>query len=284
MLDCQNGPVPELPDLPALIAELDARTADRGDLDRLEAAEEIADELTALGARLVGYYVEQARTRGNSWADIGGHLGISRQAAQQRYTPARFQLTLGDLISTGALSRLTDRTRTTLVRAEEHAKRLGSATVEPRHVLLAMLDDGDTLAVQALARLDVDVPALRAALDTTDTTDAVDAVDAVDALNNAVGSRDTAPHGTAPHGTAPQVTAPHTTAPPLGTPARRLLEAALAQALKLNHNYIGTEHLLLALASIHTDPTAQLLADRGAGYDRTREAVHAVIDEYLRNR
>ncbi|WP_194926093.1 Clp protease N-terminal domain-containing protein [Catenulispora pinisilvae] len=262
--------MPELPDLPALIADLDARTADRGDLDRLEAAEEIADELTALGARLVGYYVEQARTRGNSWTDIGGHLGISRQAAQQRYTPARFQLTLGDLISTGALSRLTDRTRTTLVRAEEHAKRLGGATVEPRHVLLAMLDDGDTLAVQALARLDVDVAGLRAVLDTAD---------AVDAPNNAVGSRDAAPHVAAPN-----FAAPHATAPPLGTPARRLLEAALAQALKLNHNYIGTEHLLLALASVHTDPTAQLLADRGAGYDRVREAVHAVIDEYLRTR
>ncbi len=275
MIDCQNGPVPELPDLPALIADLDARTADRGDLDRLEAAEEIADELTALGARLVGYYVEQARTRGNSWTDIGGHLGISRQAAQQRYTPARFQLTLGDLISTGALSRLTDRTRTTLVRAEEHAKRLGGATVEPRHVLLAMLDDGDTLAVQALARLDVDVAGLRATLDTAD---------AVDAPNNAVGSRDTAPHVAAPHVAAPHFAAPHATAPPLGTPARRLLEAALAQALKLNHNYIGTEHLLLALASVHTDPTAQLLADRGAGYDRVREAVHAVIDEYLRTR
>ncbi|MBS2536272.1 hypothetical protein KGQ20_26255 [Catenulispora sp. NF23] len=264
--------MPELPDLPALIAELDARTAERGDLDRLEAAEEIADELTALGARLVGYYVEQARTRGNSWADIGGHLGISRQAAQQRYTPARFQLTLGDLISTGALSRLTDRTRTTLVRAEEHAKRLGSATVEPRHVLLAMLDDGDTLAAQALARLNVDIAGLRAALDpvaAVDTLDTLNPTDPAAAPNDAASSRDAAPH---------------VTAPPLGTPARRLLEAALAQALKLNHNYIGTEHLLLAVASVHTDPTAQLLADRGAGYDRAREAVHAVIDEYLRNR
>ena len=241
--------MPELPDLSTLTAALDAHTADQGDLDRLAAAEEIADELTALGARLVGYYVEQARSRGSSWADIGGHLGISRQAAQQRYAPARFQLTLTDLIGTGALNRLTDRTRATLARAEQHAGRLGSETVEPGHVLLAMLDDSDTLAAQALERLDVDRAELRATLDT------------------------------------PQDNAsPRTVSPPVGTPARRLLEAALTQALKLNHNYIGTEHLLLALAYTHNDPAARLLADRSATYDRTRDAVQAVIDEYLRRR
>ncbi|MEY9909025.1 hypothetical protein ABIA35_005259 [Catenulispora sp. MAP12-49] len=261
-IDCQNGRVPELPDLPSLIAELDARTAagdggsdnDTGtgtgtDLDRLAAAEQIADELSALGARLVGYYVEQARARGSSWADIGNHLGISRQAAQQRYAPARFQLTLSDLLGTGGLSRVTERTRATLLRAEQHAGRLGSATVEPRHVLLAMLDDHDTLAAQALDLLKVDTADLRAALDT-------------------------------PHGTASS----RTVAPPLGTPARRLLETALAQALKLNHNYVGTEHLLLAVAHTPNDPAAQALADRGVGYEQAREAVHAAIDEYLRRR
>ena len=241
--------MPDLPDLSALITELDARTGAAGDLDRLVAAEEIADQLSALGARLVGYYVEQARTRGNSWADIGGHLGISRQAAQQRYAPARFQLTLSDLIGTGGLTHLTDRTRATLVRAEQHAGRLGGTTVEPGHVLLAMLEDDDTLAVQALRRLDVDTSELHAALD------------------------------------SPQDAAfARTVAPPLGTPARRLLETALTQALKLNHNYVGTEHLLLALAYTHNDPAAQLLADRGVTYDRAREAVHAVIDAYLRHR
>ncbi|WP_370376164.1 Clp protease N-terminal domain-containing protein [Catenulispora sp. GAS73] len=249
--------MPELPDLSSLIAELDARTAadsDPGDLHRLAAAEEIADELTALGARLVGYYVEQARARGNSWADIGGHLGISRQAAQQRYAPARFQLTVGDLIATGALDRLTDRTRATLVRAEQHATRLGSGVVEPGHVLLAMLDDEDTLAVQALERLEVDTAGIRHAL-----------------------------QGTVLQGTQTPAP-PRLVSTPLGTPARRLLETALVQALKLNHNYIGTEHLLLALAHTPDDPAAQLLADRGVTYDRAREAVQAVIDEYLRRR
>jgi hypothetical protein len=249
VVDCQNEHVPELPDLPSLIAELDARTADGGDLDRLAAAEEIADELSALGARLVGYYVEQARSRGNSWADIGAHLGITRQAAQQRYTPARFRLTLGDLIGTGGFTRFTERTRSTLIRAEQHAARLGSATVDPTHVLLALLDDHDTLAAQALDRLEVDTAALRKTLEA---------------------KQDTASARTA--------------APPLSAPARRLLETALTQALKLNHNYIGTEHLLLALAHTPDDPAAQLLADRGVTYDRAREAVHAVIDEYLRRR
>lgn len=172
-----------------------------------------------------------------------------RVAAPRSRPPARFQLTLGDLIGTGGLKHLTDRTRATLVRAEQHAGRLGGTTVEPGHVLLAMLEDDDTLAVQALRRLDVDTSELHTALN------------------------------------SPQDAAfPSTVSPPLGTPARRLLETALTQALKLNHNYVGTEHLLLALAYTHNDPAAQLLADRGVTYDRAREAVHAVIDAYLRRR
>lgn len=112
-----------------------------------------------------------------------------------------------------------------------------------------MLDDQDTLAAQALDHLEVDTAGIREALQ---------------------GEQDAA--------------SPRTPPPPLGTPARRLLETALTQALKLNHNYVGTEHLLLALANTPHEPAAQLLADRGVTYDRAREAVHAVIDEYLRRR
>jgi ATP-dependent Clp protease ATP-binding subunit ClpC len=120
-------------------------------------------------------------------------------------------------------------------------------------VLLAMLDDHDTLAAQALDLLKVDTTALRAELDT-------------------------------PHDAPNDAASPRTVAPPLSTPARRLLETALTQALKLNHNYVGTEHLLLALAHTPNEPAARALADRGVTYERAREAVHAVIDEYLRNR
>jgi ClpA/ClpB-like protein len=234
-----------LPDLSTLIAEVDSRAVGGHGADRLLAAERVATELNALGARLVGYFVEQARAQGNSWADLGSHLGISKQAAQQRYAPPRFRLTVADLVDAGALVRLTERTRAALTRAEQHAGRLGNATVDPHHLLLAILDDADTLAVQALDHLGVDRPALRAALGT------------------------------------PATAAAKTGALPLSGTARGVLETALTEALKLNHNYVGTEHLLLGLARAQRDPAGQILAEHGVTLDRARDAVRAVIDAYL---
>ncbi|WP_194240114.1 Clp protease N-terminal domain-containing protein [Amycolatopsis sp. YIM 10] len=242
--------MPGLPDLPTLIAEVDSRAVGGGALDRIAAAERVADELNGLGTRLIGYFVEQARAEGVSWSEIGTHLGISRQAAQQRYAPPRFQLTVSDLVNAGALVRLTGRTRDALARAEGHAARLDNATVDPQHLLLAILDDTDTLAIQALDRLDVDRDALRAALTAA----------AAPSTSGAAGPL------------------------PLGAAARRVLETATTQALKLSHNYVGTEHLLLGLTHTQRDTVAQVLANHGATRDRTRDAVRDTLNAYLQGR
>jgi hypothetical protein len=86
-------------------------------------------ELGRLGDRLIGYFVEQARAEGFSWTDIGEYLGVSRQAAQQRYTARRSTLSLDDLVQAGAFQRLAPRARTALTNAVEHARRLSHATI-----------------------------------------------------------------------------------------------------------------------------------------------------------
>ena len=58
-------------------------------LDQITAATSVASELTRLGDILVNLFVEQARSEGYSWAEIGTSLGVTRQAAQQRL--GRFQ-------------------------------------------------------------------------------------------------------------------------------------------------------------------------------------------------
>ena len=58
-------------------------------LDQITAAVEVADQQSRLGEFLINVFVEQARTQGHSWAEIGTSLGVSRQAAQQRL--GRFQ-------------------------------------------------------------------------------------------------------------------------------------------------------------------------------------------------
>jgi ATP-dependent Clp protease ATP-binding subunit ClpA len=58
------------------------------------------------------------------------------------------------------------------------------------------------------------------------------------------------------------------------TPAAKLaLEMSLREALGLGHNYIGTEHILLALAREKDGIAARLLGRGGLGYDAVREAV-----------
>src|SRR5437870_5186052 len=50
-------------------------------------------------------------------------------------------------------------------------------------------------------------------------------------------------------------------------PAKRALELALANASRLGHNYIGTEHILLALFDVADGKAAQILADAGVTKD-----------------
>jgi hypothetical protein len=222
-----------LPDLPSLVTLIDETATP---LDRISAAEDVAAQLTGLGDRLIGYYIEQARAEGCSWTDIGGHLGVSRQAAQQRYTPRWTMLTLADLFGAGAFQRVTARTRAALTRAEDHARRLRAGSVGAGHLLLSILDTNDTLGAKAIRKL-TDPATLRTDLETT------------------------LPAGE----TASPV------ALPLGVDARRTLEAALAEALEFGHNYIGTEHLLLGL--IRDSATGKLLNSHGITSESAHQAV-----------
>ena len=52
--------------------------------------------------------------------------------------------------------------------------------------------------------------------------------------------------------------------------ARRVVVMAQEEARMLDHNYIGTEHILLALIREDDGVAAHVLAEAGAGLDRTR--------------
>ena len=65
---------------------------------------------------------------------------------------------------------------------------------------------------------------------------------------------------------------------PFSDPARRALEDSLAIALNLGHNYIGTEHLLIAVAQ-GGGGGADVLAARGLAPEAVEEAVLARLGE-----
>jgi hypothetical protein len=67
-----------------LLDALDPATAEVENTEDLRAVAAAADTLAADEARLTEA-VEIARARGRSWTRIGIALGVSRQAARQRY-------------------------------------------------------------------------------------------------------------------------------------------------------------------------------------------------------
>jgi len=87
-----------LPDLDGLIAEVDRRCADARSetsetdwLALLNSAAEVVAEMQALADDLIDDYVEHGRMHGCTWVEIGNVLGVTRQAAQQRFVAPRRQ-------------------------------------------------------------------------------------------------------------------------------------------------------------------------------------------------
>ena len=183
-----------------------------------------------LSDHLVGHFVDQARRSGASWTDIGRSLGVSKQAAQQRFVARA--LVDADFLTEGRFSRFTPRVREAMVRSATHAGAAGATSVAPEHVLLALLDDPGSLAVRALEALEAPAAGLRERL-------------AADR-----------PAGT------PAAGGEHV---PFTAASKLLLDRTLREALRLGHNYVGTEHVLLALLE---DDGAAGSALRDAGVQR----------------
>jgi ATP-dependent Clp protease ATP-binding subunit ClpA len=142
--------------------------------------------------------------------------------------------------------RFTDRARRVVVLAQEEARGLKHNYIGTEHILLGLLREGDGVAARVLDRF-----------------------------------------GVTPAGTREEVTArvgEGNQEPPKKIPftprAKKVLELALREALKLSHNYIGTEHILLGLIQEGDGVAAQILAEHAANLTVVREAVLDVLQGY----
>jgi len=134
------------------LVERVGRCAGQGDdLDRLAAAADLAAELADLPDRLVGQFVDRARSAGATWSQIGQVLGVSRQAAQQRTVPA-------------AQHQYTERAELVVQRAHDLAHKAGQVAVGPGLILAACCGDPDAAAARTLAACGIDVDELGRAL------------------------------------------------------------------------------------------------------------------------
>jgi ATP-dependent Clp protease ATP-binding subunit ClpC len=69
---------------------------------------------------------------------------------------------------------------------------------------------------------------------------------------------------------------------PFTPQAKKVLELSLQESRALGHNYIGTEHILLALIREGDGVAAHVLSDLGADLDEAREQVIRLLEEYQR--
>ena len=65
-----------------------------------------------------------------------------------------------------------------------------------------------------------------------------------------------------------------------GRPAANALELTVTEATTMGHNYVGCEHLLIALAAEPDGLAGQVLRDAGADARSTRRAVSAAVAGY----
>lgn len=141
------------PSLQALIGRVEADAAGTP-LARLEVATDLAQSLKARSDELIDHFVDAARAADCSWTEIGCVLGVTKQAAQQRFVA----LTTHD---DGSMPALMPEAAEAFYAAAREARELGHHYVAPEHLVLGMVQQPEELAGRVLAELGVTATALR---------------------------------------------------------------------------------------------------------------------------
>jgi len=202
-----------------LISLVKSRHPDGDAFEELGDAVTIGENLGEVADHLIGHFVDQARRAGASWTDIGRHMGVTKQAVQKRFVPR------AEGVGARDFARFTDKARRVVVAAQAAARRGRQEQIRPEHFVLGLLTEPTALAATTLTALDVDLDLLR------ERTEA------------ALGAG----------GAEPQEQIP------FSGPAKKVIELVFREALRLGHNDVGTEHVLLGLLVDDESPAAQLL-------------------------
>lgn len=207
-------------------------------LDQLTDAVIAAEHLDDVADHLIGHFVDQARRSGASWTEIGRRMGVTKQAAQKRFVGKEPALD-----ATQGFSRFTPRARNVVVAAQEAARAAGSAEITPPHLLLGLLTEPHGLAAQAIIAREVTLDSAREAVTAT---------------------------------LPPAAAQPPPALIPFDARAKEALELTFQEALRLGHNYVGTEHILLALLDLEAGQGP--LTSLGIGKAATEAWITAAIN------
>ncbi|MFI6262346.1 Clp protease N-terminal domain-containing protein [Micromonospora sp. NPDC051006] len=213
-------------------------------LDQLTDAVLAADHLGEVADHLIGHFVDQARRAGASWTDIGRSMGVTKQAAQKRFVPRPADAPLDPQ---EGFSRFTPRARSVVIAAQSKARATGQTEIRTEHLVLGLLTEPEALAAKAIVAQGVSLERVRE-------------------VATAVLPPPTS-------GDMPELI-------PFDAQAKKALELTFREALRLGHNYIGTEHILLALLELG-DGTG-VLAGLGVDKAATEAELIAALDAAVR--
>ncbi len=141
--------------------------------------------------------------------------------------------------------KFTERARKVLTLAQEEAQRFNHNYIGTEHLLLGLVREGDGVAARVLSNMGVQLPKVRSAVEFI------------------IGRGEGAVVGEI--GLTPR--------------AKKVIELAIDEARRLNHHYIGTEHLLLGLVREGEGIAAGVLESLGVNLEKVRAQVMQVVNQ-----
>ncbi len=134
--------------------------------------------------------------------------------------------------------RFTDRARKVMQLANQEAQRFNHEYIGTEHILLGLIEEGNGVGVNVLTNLDIDLRKLRLEVEKF-----------VESNSYAV--------------TMPR--------------AKKVIEYSMEEARNLNHDHVGTEHILVGLLREQEGVAAQVLTNLGLRLEEVRAEVRAIL-------
>ena len=146
--------------------------------------------------------------------------------------------------------RFTDRARKVMQLANQEAQRFNHEYIGTEHILLGLVKEGSGVAANVLKNLDIDLRKIR--------------IEVEKIVQTGPGGEQVV-LGKLPH-----------------TPrAKKVIEYSVEEARNLNHNYVGSEHLLLGLLREGEGVAAQVLMNLGLKLEDVRGEVLNLLGHHL---
>ncbi len=142
--------------------------------------------------------------------------------------------------------RFTQRARNAVIHAQEEARQLNHPAIGTEHILLGLVKEGEGVGARALLNMGVDLEKVREEITRLIGTDAIN-------VERAAGDL------------------------PITPRAKKVFNLAFDEARLQGVNYVGTEHLLLALIREEEGVAGQVLISMGVRLDQVREQVMLLL-------